>query len=444
MAFFAGHDSLTAWDHLNTLKWAGAMEEYLRLWLAGQLGRNPEVDRAFDKLWRTLKSEDHVEMAKVMSVTGDSEEEEQAKKDLLATAKLLLPYAESEVSSTPPIRSTGKRTRRVTLRQDGYEKERAEALGEYVALRASMHPLVRRFREEVLGEKALTPEQAHALVGSDAANRFTLKRFEQHGISVIEHTASFYEHGVVSKKLRTDKFIEFEYIFVDPPGELLQAHLPVSVAYDDLEYLWFPREGSMDAREGAHSSVLHDADHVPTPVYPGSVLDNLRQLSQRLVTEYGRCWDEAQAAWFVLTGEPVAARAITAEYQDHYSEHLIHGTIALTVEPWVPTETLVKVYQHLQAEMLERKPRAPERRNLAVFRFVVGQSKKSSPGGEDQDEAVEERSWHELMEHWNQANPDQKYLRESRFRRDFHRGARAILSPYDASDLWRPGRLSVP
>lgn len=434
---------MPALDHLSRFVWADSVEEDLRLWLAGRLGLDPEADVAFDKLWRTLTSEQHVEFAISMMVTGE-EEEEEAKKDFLKTAKLLLPYAESETKPAQPGKTDGERRSRRTLRLEGHEKDRAEALGEYLAFRASMHPLVRRFRQEVLGEKSLTAAHAYALVRSPAASRFPLNRFKQHEIPVVGHTAKFHKHGTVLKNLRADKFIEFEYIFVDPPGELLRAHLPVSVAYEDLEYLRFPNEDSRVMRGDSYSSAPRDSEYVPTPVYPGSLLDDLHQLSQRLVEEYGRCWEEPQAAWFVLTGEPIAPKAITAKYHHHDSEHLTHGTVTLTVESWVPAETVVKVYQHLQADMLGRKPRAPERRNLAVFRFVVRQSRKSSPGGENQGEALGELSWRELMEHWNLENAGQKYTRESRFRRDFYRGVRAVLRPYNESDLWIPMRLAVP
>ena len=437
------HDRIAALDHLSRFIWAGIVEEDLRLWLAEQLNLDPETDVAFDKLWRTLSSEQHVEFAISMIVAGGSEEEK-ARKDFLKTANLLLPYAESETKPAQPVKTNRERRPRGILQLDGYEKDRAEALGEYLALRASMHPLVRRFREEVLGEKVLTSEQAYALVNSPAASRFPLSRFKQYEIPVVGHTASFYNHGAVLKNLRTDKFIEFEYIFIDPPGELFRAHLPISVAYEDLDYLWFPNEGSRGTRGDGYSSVPSDWEYVPTPVYPGSLLDDLHQLSQRLVEEYGRCWEEPQAAWHVLTGELVAPKAITAKYNHHDSEHVTHGTVTLTVEPWVPAETVVKVYQYLQVEMLGRKPRAPERRNLAVFRFVIKQSRKLSLGGEDQGEALGGLSWRELMEHWNQENLGQEYTRESRFRRDFHRGGHAVLWPYNESDLWIPTKLAVP
>jgi len=419
------------------------VDEELRLWLAEQLKLDPEADPVFDRLWKMLEMEEHVEAAKQMWVAGD-EEEQAAKKDFLTDARSLLPYVEAQVGPARPVKTASKKTSRKELRlDDDYEKERVEILGEYLAFRGSLHPLVRRFREKVLDGETLTPEQAHALVDSPAANRFPMSRFEKEGIPVVGHTARFVEHNVIFKKACMDKFIEYDYIFVDPPGEFFRAHLPVSVAYEDLEYLWFLGY-QRTSNNSAYSSVRRGSEYIPIPVYPGSVLDNLRQLSQRLVAEYGRCWDEAQAAWFVLTDEPVAPRAITATYHDHGNEHLTHGTITLTVEPWVPSETVVKFYQRLQVDMLGRKPRAPERRNLALFKFMTRQSKELLLDRENQGEAPALISSRELMERWNRENPDQSYTNESRFRRDFHRGSRALLSPYDKSEIWEPLRLTVP
>jgi hypothetical protein len=418
------------------------MDEELRLWLAEQFKRDPEADPVFDKLWKMLETEEHVAAAKQMWVAGD--EEQAAKKDFLKDARILLPYAEAQVGPARPVKTASKKTsRKDLLLKDDYEKERAEILGEYLAFRGMLHPLVRLFREKVLDGETLTPEQAYALVDSPAANRFPISRFEKEGIPVVGHTAEFIEHGVILKKTRMDKFIEYEYIYVDPPGEFFRAHLPVSVAYEDLEYLWF-RGYQRTSNDSAYSSIRCRSEYTSTPVYPGSVLDNLRQLSQRLVAEYGRCWDEAQAAWFVLTDEPVAPRAITATYKDHGNEHFIHGTITLTVEPWVPSETVVKFYQRLQIDMLERKPRAPERRNLALFKFMTRQSKELLLGWESQGETPALPSSRELMERWNRENPDQSYTNESRFRRDFHRASRALLSPYNKSAVLQPLILTVP
>jgi hypothetical protein len=433
------------WDHLNELKWAKTVEEELRLWLAEQLKRDPERDPVFDKLWRMLKSEGHVSAAEQMCVTGDTEEEELARSNLLRVARVLRPYAEYEAGPIKPTRPDKKKELENHLRLDDIcGKERVEVLGEYLALRGSLHPLVRRFRKEVLGGKTLTPKQAYALVDSAAVNRFPASRFEREGIPVVEHSAGFIEHGVVFRRPRTNRFIEFEYIFVDPPGGFFRTHLPVSVAYDDLEYFWFPRGNPRAATNDGYRSVEWDSEYFPTPVYPGSILDDLRQLSLKLADEYGRCWDQGEAAWFVLTDEPLAPRVITATYQDHYSEHLTHGTITLAVEPWVPAKTVSQFYQYVQKDMLGRKSRAPERRNLAVFHFVVRQSREAVLDEENQGETSSPLSWEELMKRWNRKNPHQKYAKESRFRRDVNRGGRAVLSPYDRSEVLKPFRLTVP
>ena len=79
-----------------------------------------------------------------------------------------------------------------------------------------------------------------------------------------------------------------------------------------------------------------------------------------------------------------------------------------------------------------------------MFRFVVRQSKEPFPDLENRGEASEAPPWRELIQRWTQENPDQKYTRESRFKRDFQRGGRAVLSPYDESELWTSKKLSVP
>ncbi len=128
----------------------------------------------------------------------------------------------------------------------------------------------------------------------------------------------------------------------------------------------------------------------------------------------------------------------------HGSAHLSHGTITLTVEPWVPAETVVKFYQDLQAGMLGQKPRAPSRRNLAVYRFVTRHLKETFLREDGQGKAPEQPPWRELMEGWNQENPACEYTKESRFIRDFHRGGRAVESPYAVAELDIPMRLSIP
>ena len=419
-------------------------EEELRIWLAKQLKRDPVQDPVMVALWDDVVAHGHVKEAKKVGEKGESE--------LLEAAKALLPHAELMAGPAKKSRRGRKEPPSPTLRLTGYEEKRARALGEFLALRASAHPLVQRFREENLGGGLVSSEQARALIDSPAASRFPTDWFRDRGIPIVGHSAWFHEHGAVIDEDDPDMFIEFEHIFVDPPGKLFFAELPVSLGYDDLEYLSYADEGGI--RRANHSSALwRDEEYVHVPVYPGSVLDDLRQLSHKLAGEPRSdqpfppfpAWEEAQAALFVLTGEAVAPSALTAQYDSHTSEHLTHGTITLTIEPWVPTKTIVKVYQYLQRYMLARKPRAPSRRNLDVFSFVMRQVRVSLIDEESRAKSPERFTWRELMERWNQADPDRRYTSESQFSRDFRRGGNAVVSPYDDYELGSPAlKVTIP
>ena len=408
-----------------------AKEQKLRRWLAKQLKRNS----VSDTLWDLLVFQEHVEDALALG--------EDAKKDLVEAARSFLWYTDKMEGVVPVPKGEKKRPPQAQLRLDGYEKERAEALGEFLALRASLHPLVKRFREEILGGRPLTSEQAYALVDSPAASRFSASWFEEHGVPIKEHSSSFYEHGVALDEDDEERFFELEYIFVDPPGEIFTAVLPVSVSYEDLDQLQLFAAQRYRAKHEYFSARLRNNEYMKIPVYPGSVLDNLHQLSQRLVQDSSHSWEEAQAAWFVLTDEVEAPWAITAHYDDHRGGAFIYGVITLTAEPWVPAETVVKFYQQLQMDMLGHKPRAPSRRNVAVFRFVMEQLRASL----SDDGAPRRLPWRWLMERWNssvQARQEWRYTNENQFSRDFQRGRQAVIIPYGRWDMYMPQKLSIP
>jgi hypothetical protein len=59
--------------------------------------------------------------------------------------------------------------------------------------------------------------------------------------------------------------------------------------------------------------------------------------------------------------------------------------------------------------------------------------------------APERFTWRELMERWNQADPDRRYTSESQFSRDFRRGGNAVVSPYNDYELGSlPLKLTIP
>jgi hypothetical protein len=223
--------------------------------------------------------------------------------------------------------------------------------------------------------------------------------------------------------------------------------LPTSVAYDDLKKVRFPG----DARQpGAsrYTRVLRDKEFVHIPVYPGSILDNLGRLSLELSEEFCAAWDETQAAWFVLTSESIMPKVLNGRYDTASSDHLTYGTITLKVEPWVSADTVAKFYQRLQQDVLMRKGRASELRNLTVLRFVIGEIKSffADAGGLD---ATKHRPtpWPELMKRWNAAcsfRPSWTYRHPSKFKRDYFRAGRAVVEPYDHYEVDPLYRWSVP
>jgi hypothetical protein len=100
---------------------------------------------------------------------------------------------------------------------------------------------------------------------------------------------------------------------------------------------------------------------------PGSIFEQLKKVSQQLRKELFPPWSEAEAVWVILTGKVRATpQPLVGEAAGYANEHLTYGTINLTVQSWVATEVVAKIYQWLQAQMLGRKPRALSERNLRV------------------------------------------------------------------------------
>jgi hypothetical protein len=131
-------------------------------------------------------------------------------------------------------------------------------------------------------------------------------------------------------------------------------------------------------------------------------LGNLAWLSLKLSEEFCTAWDEAHVAWFILTDEAIPPRAISGYCDSATSDHLTYGTITLKIEPWVPADTVSKFYQYLQWDALDKRSHAPQLRNLAIFRFVIGEIKSFLTSGSGDVEQWP--PWGELMQHWNALN----------------------------------------
>jgi hypothetical protein len=127
------------------------MYEETRVRLAKALRR----DRVPDPVWDNLLERDLVQDYE----KGEFEWEylvDQTRIQLKAYNQTLAEANVRDSSGTDTMNSS----KEVEPELGVYEKDRAEALGEYLALRASLDSHVRYFRKVVLGGELLTPEQA--------------------------------------------------------------------------------------------------------------------------------------------------------------------------------------------------------------------------------------------------------------------------------------------
>ncbi len=296
------------------------------------------------------------------------------------------------------------------------ETQRADAVADFVAKIAACERGVFAFRKRFLNGTTLSHEQAQAIITSPAAAYLPFRYFtpsSKSEIPLINHVAT----------LMTEPWQDHDNdpyplgIFVDPPGRTF------TVRVGRTEILLYIDE------EGQTGEVL---------VEEHSVLEGLRRLSTRLAAEYP--WQEAQASWFVLTGEPPALPAATGRLSRGSAAP--YGEITMKVQPWVSADSVRKFYGYLQGQMLASQPRAVSERNLAVFRFVVAQQEVMSASDGTRPSGLTRRhpklmklkqpSWRVMLERWNReyaARPKWQYTNVRNFERDFQRAARGIVSP---------------
>jgi hypothetical protein len=380
-------------------------------------------------------------------IVQDVEKGELNWKDLLFEARVQLETyretreeedAQGSAQPNPRIRKPSKE---IEPKLGAYEQDRAEALGEYIALRASLDSHVRYFRKVVLGGKLLTPEQSRTFVQSAANRCFDIAWFVKRRISMSEHYSHDYSDGWAIDEDGLE--CRFDDIYVNPPGEVFRK-----VTYEPLDF--------------SHRDILSVRHLEEIPVEVGSVLDVLRKVSGRLAEFSARAWGEAEAAWFVLTGEATPVVALAGRIDTFPGGVMWRGTITLTAEIWVPAETVLRYYREMQKDVLEGRDNRPlSARSLALFRFVAEQVRNMVPEVErpdyeaffDSDREVdvtpsEEElqaskrvgapSWRALQQRWNGQCSDQKWRYEDvrNFRRAVLNAARLMLGPPYEDHPW--------
>ena len=200
-------------------------------------------------------------------------------------------------------------------------------------------------------------DEARAFVASPANAIFTIDELRSSGIPIVGHTA------VLRSLQREDDVLRAEVAF-EPSGQVLAAELRGVSQLDEL-----PRVGFSD---GDRAEMFE--------VWPGSILDHLRVLSQWLADRYG--WLEPLATLFVLTGIPPFRLPVRMwEGNSTPPGFPPRRVVQLEAEPWVSARTVETVFRGLQRRVLGGINQQRGEKGLAVFEFVLHDSLDSGARG---------------------------------------------------------------
>jgi hypothetical protein len=250
-------------------------------------------------------------------------------------------------------------------------KEEAQSL--LIAREAAMDWRVRGFRAEVLGDKPVAVGDLHS---------WMMERAKEDGTSLsqwITIPVVPAEDGVITTRW--------------PTGEL--ARWNPDPACPELPFLgqWNPLRINAPPQDAEPGQQYYLEEWVYARVNACGVLGKLRDLSSQLVdpltpTGYPFYpWTQAQAATFILTGQPPRLDSVEARI---YRSPDLEGAsrITLTIDPTVTPQELVKHYQGAREEVLPSRYHALTAKSLRLAAFVATRSP---------DETWEETrlAWHE-------------------------------------------------
>jgi hypothetical protein len=313
-----------------------------------------------------------------------------------------------------------------SLNWDDVYTARAEAFSEYVAKILSVDAGVMRFRHRLLGDplRTLSRDEANELVLSLGSHFFDFGRFRKLCTPMGEKDIVLTEYGPVQENGR---LLLRATISVEPPG-VAETLFRLHPSQDTLlTFVWpWGETGRPQTFE----------------VWPNSVLGELLKIGVRLAKEHP--WSVEDASLFILTGETLFISPFTfrtLQSQPGVDAHKYnHDEITLTVAPWVPGKTVLEAYRKIR-QSLGYNGRRPSERYVALFRFVLAQSrvhivKKPKLAGllGHWRARLSLPKWKELRKEWNERYPvghawhyGQSDPHAKLFRRDFVRAQEKII-----------------
>jgi hypothetical protein len=298
-----------------------------------------------------------------------------------------------------------------------------------------VYPEVKRFRVEYLDDQPLSPQQARALLASPVAAYWPRLEFDRQGIPIVGHSYQVEED-------KHDERGSYSLVRVSVPSSrnprIKDRRWPRTGVWEIPERPADVKSNQKSKREiqmktGSWKILAfpgEDGYTHRTLVKPGSVLGDLHEKVSRLIKRYP--WEEADTAWFILTGETPWVAPLTWQARwfgrgdEDEEDSFRYGFVTLKVEPWVDPKLVWKVYSDVQRGLRGgRRNRRLETKSLELVRFVNERVDVASLS-----RAERRRVAPGLVAAWDRENPDDSYNGNTReFWKAYHRARRAVMSP---------------
>lgn len=263
----------------------------------------------------------------------------------------------------------------------GYEVEENEKILFDILEAATAHkalnsPEIRNFLGDYLPHGFLTSALANKLgppkvakdivydfLKSPALRLFSLQQLREWGVDTVMHTCEI----VAEEHNAPGEDIEFTVRFM-PSGELRKVKHRIATKREINMHLNVPE---IDQNGTVWKAVW---------VYPGTVLDDVRQMSIKLAEQYN--WDARQVIDLLLTGRLLSYPPIIMDVSEH--------RVRLTLPIFVPVDTVAKVFRDRQNKFQLPRRHSPSIKHSSLYNTVqywlegLGADKASTIGQRNQ------------------------------------------------------------
>jgi hypothetical protein len=359
----------------------------IRDWLAGRMRR----DSVPDWLWQELERD---------GVTG------LPKVDLFREARRRLRAIRSDEVADPESGSTEVN---VDDLLDPAESDRAWAFSEYIAGLAAANPDLQEFRSTHLDGRVLSRDESNQFMASEPLLYLSATTLRSKGIPLWGHTVVKCDRrtGSVSYPRKSG-----------PPSLLFRRDVHAEISWGGKTEVFDPwTESSPGADPFPKIELPTGGRWFPHEVWSGSVYDELRKVTERLVKQYP--WNGPEATTYVLTGDVPFIPPIYVAPVEFRVGAFGQTKLEVTIEPWVSARTVARFYKYLRSASFTGRSRALGEKNLALFRFVT---RHTQPGHEIP-------SYEELRKMWNSQYPKWQYQSAWVLARDYRRAGKVIVFP---------------